>query len=77
MEENILVTQSEGIATVTFNRPEQRNAISYHGWLQLRKIISTLENDNSVRAVILTGSGNKSFSAGADIKDFDSYRGNS
>ena len=41
MEENILVTQSEGIATVTFNRPEQRNAISYHGWLQLRKIIST------------------------------------
>ena len=56
MEENILVTQSEGIATVTFNRPEQRNAISYHGWLQLRKIISTLENDNSVRAVIFTGS---------------------
>ena len=77
MEENILVAQSEGIATVTFNRPEQRNAISYHGWLQLRKIISTLENDNSVRAVIFTGSGNKSFSAGADIKDFDSYRGNS
>ena len=36
MTDDILVSAQDGIATVTFNRPKQRNAISYHGWHELR-----------------------------------------
>lgn len=77
MGNDILVEQDGGVATVVFNRPEQRNAISYEGWLELRRIAIELERDESVRVVTLTGAGNRAFSAGADIKDFELYRSNS
>ena len=77
MTEDILLSSSDGIATVTFNRPSQRNAISYHGWLELRRIAVELENDSDVKVVVFTGAGDAAFSAGADIKDFESYRNNS
>jgi enoyl-CoA hydratase len=77
MTDEILVEKSDGIATVTFNRPDQRNAINYHGWLELQRIAVDLEHDDSVRAVVFTGAGDSAFSAGADIKDFELYRDNS
>ena len=77
MTDDILVSKQDGIATVTFNRPRQRNAISYHGWLELRRIAMDLDRDPDVRVVVLTGAGDEAFSAGADIKDFESYRDNS
>ena len=77
MSNDILLDIQDGIATVTFNRPDQRNAIDYHGWLELRCIAIDLEDDDQVRVVVLTGAGDRSFSAGADIKDFESYRNNS
>ncbi len=77
MTEDILVSAQDGIATVTFNRPRQRNAISYHGWLELRRIAMVLNRDTSVRVVVFTGAGDDAFSAGADIKDFENYRDNS
>ena len=77
MTDDILLTTNDGIATVTFNRPAQRNAISYHGWLELRRIAVELEHDSDVKVVVFTGAGETAFSAGADIKDFESYRNNS
>ena len=77
MPDDILLDRTDGIATVTFNRPDQRNAIDYHGWLELRRIAIDLDRDDSVRVVVFTGAGDRAFSAGADIKDFESYRDNS
>lgn len=74
MADDILVEKSDGIATVTFNRPDQRNAVNYHGWLEIQRIAIDLEQDNSVRVIVFTGAGDKAFSAGADIKDFELYR---
>lgn len=74
MTQNILLEKRDGIATITFNRPERRNAINFHGWQELRRIADELARDNDVRVVVITGSGDKAFSAGADIKDFDEYR---
>ena len=74
---DILVERDGSVATVTFNRPTQRNAISYAGWLELQRIAIELERDNSVRVVVFTGAGDRAFSAGADIKDFEQYRINS
>ena len=77
MTEDILVSAQDGIATVTFNRPKQRNAISYHGWHELRRIALDLERAPDIKVVVFTGAGDAAFSAGADIKDFESYRDNS
>lgn len=75
MAENmLLVEKGEGIATVTFNRPDQHNAISYDGWLELRRVAERLERDDEVRVVVFTGAGDRAFSSGADIKDFELYR---
>ena len=77
MTKDILTVIENGIATVTFNRPRQRNAIDYHGWLELRRIALDLEADTNVKVVVFTGAGDAAFSAGADIKDFENYRNNS
>ncbi|MCH8206553.1 MAG: enoyl-CoA hydratase/isomerase family protein [Chloroflexi bacterium] len=77
MAEEILVERRDGVATVTFNRPDQRNAVSFDGWLELRRIAEELDRDVAVKAVVLTGAGEKAFSAGADIKDFELYRNDS
>ena len=74
MAKEILLDIEDNIATVTFNRPDQHNAISYEGWQLLSKIVRDIGQEGSVKVVIFTGSGNRSFSAGADIKDFKSHR---
>ena len=62
------------IATVTIDRPEQRNAIDYDGWLELVRIAKGLAADDAVKVVVFTGRGDDAFSAGADIKDFEGRR---
>lgn len=74
MAKEILLDIEDNIATVTFNRPDQLNAISYEGWQLLSKTVRDIGQEGSVKVVIFTGSGNRSFSAGADIKDFKSHR---
>ncbi len=74
MSESILIAKDKRIATVTFNRPDQRNAISYEMWVSLAGIMDELESDHDVRCIVFRGEGGKAFSAGADIKDFDQHR---
>lgn len=55
------------VAVITLNRPEALNALSLEMLEQLDRVLDTLERDADVRAVIVTGAGEKAFSAGADI----------
>ena len=77
MSNEILLEHRDGIATVIFNRPAQRNAISYDMWVELKSIAEDLEANPSVKAVVFRGSGDEAFSTGADIKDFELHRENS
>jgi len=72
--DDLLLDRDGAVATVTLNRPEQRNAISYDMWMRLPALFAELDSDEAIRAVLLTGAGEKAFSAGADIKDFEETR---
>jgi enoyl-CoA hydratase len=65
---HIIYEKSEGIATITLNRPEALNAFSREVVDEVLQAIEDVRNDENVRVVILTGAGEKAFSAGADIK---------
>ncbi|WP_050382819.1 crotonase/enoyl-CoA hydratase family protein [Bradyrhizobium pachyrhizi] len=66
----ILLEITDGIALITLNRPEQLNALNYALIDQLMAALDRIEGDAEVRAVILTGAGERAFSAGADIHEF-------
>jgi len=67
--ENLLVDRDGAVATITINRPKVLNALNTQTLDELRRAILDLAHDASVRVVILTGSGEKSFVAGADINE--------
>lgn len=71
--ENILVDKEEQIAIITINRPTKLNALNKATIEELHQALKALENDKSVRVIILTGSGEKAFVAGADISEFASF----
>src|SRR4030066_1122190 len=64
----IIYERSEGIATITLNRPEALNAFSKEVVEEILQALEDIRRDENVRVVILTGAGEKAFSAGADIK---------
>jgi enoyl-CoA hydratase/carnithine racemase len=70
MTEPILLAIDDGIALITLNRPERLNALSYDLIDQLMAALDRIEGDADIRAVILTGAGERAFSAGADIHEF-------
>jgi enoyl-CoA hydratase/carnithine racemase len=70
--ESITVDVTEGVATVTFHRPEKYNALSTEVMLDLQRAFSELQLDRSVDAVVVEGEGEDAFSSGADI---DQYAG--
>lgn len=65
----VLFEKRDFIGTVTFNRPEALNAFNYESLLQLQEIIQEIRHDRGVRVVLITGSGEKAFSVGADLKE--------
>lgn len=66
----IIYTKEEGIARVTINRPEVRNALNRAVRQELRKVVEDIENDKDIRVAILTGAENKAFISGADVTEF-------
>lgn len=70
---DIVVTVKDRIATVTLNRPAQRNAMTLEMWRGVARIFGDLGQDRGVRAILLTGAGND-FSVGADIAEFPQVR---
>ncbi|MEQ1896152.1 MAG: enoyl-CoA hydratase-related protein [Vicinamibacterales bacterium] len=67
--ENLLLEQDGTVAVVTVNRPKVLNALNAATIAELRGVFADLKADDSVRVVILTGAGEKSFVAGADISE--------
>lgn len=64
---HILIERLPKIAVVKINRPEVRNALNRDCWQELASAFSCFGSDSKIRVIILTGSGNRAFSAGADI----------
>jgi enoyl-CoA hydratase len=73
----VLVAVKDAIATVTINRPEAMNALSRDVFLGLQKAAVQLKENPEVRVAILTGAGDKAFSAGIDLKEAASGRAGS
>ncbi len=67
---NLLITDADGIRTITINRPDQLNALNRATIDELDRALSEADADRNVRVLIITGSGPKAFVAGADIKEF-------
>jgi enoyl-CoA hydratase len=72
----VLFERSGAIATVTLNRPQQRNAMTWGMYQRLVEICDAVDGDPSVRVVIIQGAGEKAFVAGTDIGQFPSFREN-
>ena len=67
--ENITLATDGGVGTVTINRPKVLNALNHQTLTELGQAFDQLKSDDSVRAVLLTGAGDKAFVAGADINE--------
>ena len=73
MYNNVLVEQKGQINLITINRPKQLNALNKETIEELHNAIKTADEDVNTGVIILTGSGDKSFVAGADIKEFADF----
>jgi enoyl-CoA hydratase/carnithine racemase len=71
---DILVQHDGAVATVVFNRPKVRNAISLAMWGEIGRVTEGLAKDDSVRAIVYRGAGTDAFAAGADISEFQDHR---
>ncbi len=65
---SFLYEQHEGIATITLNRPERLNALTFEVYRELTDVFAELQNESEVRAVVVTGAG-KAFCSGGDVHD--------
>ncbi|MGX5850802.1 crotonase/enoyl-CoA hydratase family protein [Mesorhizobium sp. PL10] len=70
MTELVLVEARNGIAILTLNRPQKLNALNYALIDRLLALLDAMEIDDAIRAIILTGAGERAFSAGGDIHEF-------
>lgn len=73
MYENILTEIQDRIAVITINRPKSLNALNAKTISELSNAFGKFDDDRQIRVIILTGSGEKSFVAGADIKEFSDF----
>lgn len=75
MEDAILLSRDEQqIVTLTLNNPHKMNAMNLEMWQRLGDLMQELEADDSVRCIVVRGSGERAFSAGADIEEFPRTR---
>ncbi|MBC7258100.1 MAG: enoyl-CoA hydratase/isomerase family protein [Chloroflexi bacterium] len=74
MYENLIVERKGAVGIITINRPKSLNALSRATVAELGAAIDELNADDAIRAIILTGAGEKAFVAGADIGEFNSLR---
>ncbi len=70
MSDPVLLDVEHGIAVMTLNRPSKLNALNYELIDRLMLLLDRIEGEAAIRAVILTGAGERAFSAGADIHEF-------
>lgn len=73
LSDELLYELRDGIAHVTFNRPQARNAFTFAMYERLAEICTAAESDRSIKAMLLTGAGEKAFASGTDISQFKSF----
>jgi enoyl-CoA hydratase len=73
VSQDILYESSDGIGRITFNRPDARNAFTFHMYERLAEIFAQAESDSSLKVLTLTGAGDKAFAAGTDISEFRAF----
>ncbi len=74
MSELLLRARDGGVATLTLNRPDKLNALTKALWRELGEAVRALDADEGVRCVILRGAGERAFSPGNDISEFETER---
>ena len=73
--ENVQLTVADGIATLVINRPKQLNALNKQTLSEINEAFESMRENDAVKVVVMTGSGEKAFVAGADIKEFADFSG--
>lgn len=74
MSDHVLVSRDGPVLTVTLNRPEKFNALTFEMYARIGELCRNVPTDGSVRAVVLTGAGSKAFAAGTDISLFRDFK---
>jgi enoyl-CoA hydratase/carnithine racemase len=74
LSEKIIAKKDGAIGWLVFNNPERRNAVSLDMWEAMPKVLADFGADDAIRAVVLTGAGDKAFVSGADISQFEKER---
>jgi enoyl-CoA hydratase/carnithine racemase len=74
VNEDLLYVVEDGIAHLTFNRPQARNAMTFAMYEQMAAICDNINGDRSIKAMILTGTGEKAFASGTDISQFRAFK---
>lgn len=70
----VKIDRQDAIVTATLNRPEVLNAMSVEMWNELHEAVRSLEDDHTVKVLVLRGAGGRSFSSGMDIKkEFETF----
>jgi enoyl-CoA hydratase/carnithine racemase len=72
--DDLLYSVTDGIARVTFNRPQARNAMTFAMYERLAEICLEANEDRSIKVLILTGAGDKAFASGTDIAQFRAFK---
>ena len=73
--EEVLVSRAGAIVTLTFNRPEARNAMTWGMYQRLYEVCEEVDADDAIRVLVLKGAGGKAFVAGTDISQFTQFKG--
>ncbi len=71
---DLLIDHRDDIAFVTFNRPQARNALTFPMYEGLAELCTRANDDAAIRAIVITGAGEKAFAAGTDISQFTEFR---
>lgn len=72
--DELLYEVRDGVGRITFNRPQARNALTFAMYERLAQICEGVEDDKSVKVLLLTGAGDKAFASGTDISQFRAFK---
>ncbi len=72
--QDLIYEVKDGIAKITFNRPQARNAMLFSMYERMADICNAANDDRSIKAMILTGAGDKAFASGTDISQFRAFK---
>ena len=74
MSDDLIYAFQDGIARITFNRPQARNALTFAMYERLAEICEAANSDRGIKVMILTGAGGKAFASGTDISQFRAFK---